>query len=157
MNKLKEIRLSNKVTQEFCATFLGVSLRSYKDYENNESKTNSIKYKYMLEKLMEYFEISETKGILDKNFIIDTCKSIFENYNVEYCYLFGSYAKGNPKETSDVDLLISFSGGGMIFYEILEKLREKLHKRIDLLNVEQLKNNTELTNEILKTGVKIYG
>ena len=94
---------------------------------------------------------------MQNEFIVKTCENVFKDYKVEYCYLFGSYAKGNPKETSDVDLLISLSESGLKFYEILEKLRETLNKKVDLLNIEQLKNNTELTNEILKSGVKIYG
>ena len=37
-----------------------------------------------------------------------------------------------------------------------EKMRERLNKRIDLLKVNQLENNIELLNEILKDGIKIY-
>lgn len=157
MTTLKEIRINNNITQKDCAGILGVSLRTYITYENDESKTDSLKYKYMLKELEERFKVTENKGILQNEFIIKTCESIFKDYNVEYCYLFGSYAKGNPKETSDVDLLISLSESGLKFYEILEKLREALNKKVDLLNIEQLKNNTQLTNEILKSGVKIYG
>ena len=157
MTTLKEIRINNNITQKDCAEILGVSLRTYITYENDESKTDSIKYKYMLKELEERFKVTENKGILQKEFIVRTCENVFKDYKVEYCYLFGSYAKGNPKETSDVDLLISLSESGLKFYEILEKLREALNKKVDLLNIEQLKNNTQLTNEILKSGVKIYG
>ena len=37
------------------------------------------------------------------------------------------------------------------------RLREKLHKRIDLLDVKQLSENTDLINEVLKDGIRIYG
>ena len=40
---------------------------------------------------------------------------------------------------------------------LVEEIREALHKRVDILDVNQLKNNIELTEEILKDGVKIYG
>ena len=43
------------------------------------------------------------------------------------------------------------------FFEMVETLREKLCKKVDALHQTQLKNNIELTNEILKDGVKIYG
>ena len=88
---------------------------------------------------------------------LSICAKIFESYDVEYCYLFGSYAKGTPTESSDVDLLISGSTTGLKFYELVENLREGLGKKIDLLNEEQLKNNPSLTSEILKDGIKIYG
>ena len=45
----------------------------------------------------------------------------------------------------------------MQFYDLVEVLREKLKKKVDILNREQLNNNPDLTNEILKDGVKIYG
>ena len=76
---------------------------------------------------------------------------------MEYCYLFGSYAKGKETEKSDVDLLISLPINGLQFYEVLELLREKLKKRVDLLDVAQLTQNPALIQEILKDGVKIYG
>ncbi len=41
---LKTIRKSKNLTQEQAANILAVSLRSYKDYENNSSKVDTIKY-----------------------------------------------------------------------------------------------------------------
>ena len=48
------------------------------------------------------------------------CTEILDDYKVEYCYLFGLYAKGNANERSDVDLLISTKTTGLRFYEIAE-------------------------------------
>jgi hypothetical protein len=155
MTELKQLRIDNNATQTYCANFLQISLRSYKDYENDESKSNTKKYAYLLELLKKHFEINESNGILTKDFIIKTCSEIFKDYSIDYCYLFGSYAKGVAKETSDVDLLISATCTGFEFYELLGKLKEQLHKNIDLLDTNQLKN-TELLNEILMTGEKIY-
>ena len=92
-----------------------------------------------------------------QNYETDEKKRSSLDYDVEYCYLFGSYAKGKATEESDVDLLVSTSVTGMRFYEIVEALREGLKKKVDLLNVEQLKDNLELLNEILKDGIKVYG
>ena len=41
--------------------------------------------------------------------------------------------------------------------DVVEAIREGLHKRVDILNREQLESNLELINEILKDGIKIYG
>ena len=82
---------------------------------------------------------------------------IFEKYDVEFCYLFGSYAKAKAKPASDVDLLISVNVKGLKFYGLVEEIRTALHKRVDILDVNQLKDNLELTQEILKDGIKIYG
>ncbi len=71
--------------------------------------------------------------------------------------LFGSYAKGKASDTSDIDLLISSDVKGLKFFGMVEKLRTILHKKIDAPSIEQLKDNIELTDEILKDGIRIYG
>lgn len=101
------------------ANILGISLRSYKSYENDEVKKNTKKYQYFIEKIKEINPIDEEHGI------------------------------------SDIDLLICSDIKGLKFYGLVEALREKLHKKVDLLNIEQLKDNLDLTKEILKDGIKI--
>ena len=152
---LKELRKTKKLTQAECAKYLGIPLRTYQNYETDAS--TSMKYEFMMQKLEGYGFVDETHGILTTTKIKETCASVFQNYNVEYCYLFGSYAKDKATETSDIDLLISTSASGMMFYDLVESLREALQKKVDVLNREQLNDNPDLINEILKDGVKIYG
>lgn len=154
---LKRIRHLNKFTQAEAANFLGISLRSYKMYENQKEKQKTLKYEYMYNKLSENALITETKGILTIDEIKNLTKKIFKEYDVEYCYLFGSYAKNKQKQDSDVDLLISTSTKGLKFYGLVERIRQALHKNVDVLNVNQLTNNLKLLDEILKDGIKIYG
>ena len=156
-SELKKLRKKNKFTQQQASEFLGVSLRSYKSYEIDESKQGSIKYKYMVEKLQERALIDEEHGILSIEDIKDIASKVFVEYDVDYCFLLGSYAKGFANEKSDVDLLISTKTSGLKFYGLVERLREELNKKVDLLNINQLDNNTELLNNILKEGIKIYG
>ena len=157
MSELKELRISKKLTQEEASALLGVSLRSYKSYENDESKKVTIKYRYMLETLEKYNPIDEERGILTIDDIKNACKMVLDEYSVKYCILFGSYAKGSANEKSDVDLLISTEVTGLRFFGIAERLREELHKKVDLLDLRQLKNNEELLDEILKDGIRVYG
>lgn len=116
-----------------------------------------MKYMYMVQKLEKYGFVDENHGILSIQTIKDVCAEIFSDFEVEYCYLFGSYAKGQAAESSDVDLLIATPASGMRFYDLVESIREGLLKKVDVLNFEQLHNNPELMNEILKDGIKIYG
>lgn len=157
MSEIKKIRLEKKLTQQQVADFVGVSLRSYKSYENDKVKEGTIKYNYILEKLNDLNPIDEDHGILDMDFIKEKCKEVFDEYPVHYCILFGSYAKGKANESSDLDFLISADLKGIKFYGLVEKLRLALHKRVDVLNLDQLKDNLELTNEILRDGIRIYG
>ncbi|MBR5953039.1 MAG: nucleotidyltransferase domain-containing protein [Pseudobutyrivibrio sp.] len=157
VDSLKEIRKSIGYTQSQAADYLKVSLRSYKSYENDPQKSNSIKYLYLIETLGKLNTIDETHGILDIEAIKEKCEKVFKDYKIEYCYLFGSYAKGKAKEDSDIDLLISSTVKGLKFYGLVEKLSNTLHKKIDLLDKDQLVANPELLDEVLKDGIKIYG
>ncbi|MBR3768880.1 MAG: nucleotidyltransferase domain-containing protein [Clostridia bacterium] len=154
---LRELRKNKGITQREAADFVGVPLRTYSNYENDSQKQTSIKYKYMVEKLYTYGYVDEENGVLTLEEIKKICVSIFSKYPVEYCYLFGSYAKGKAKPSSDIDLLIYTTLSGLKFYGLVEELREHLKKKVDVLDQKQVINNFELTNEILKDGIKIYG
>lgn len=157
MNKLKKMRIEKNLTQQQAAELMGISLRSYKSYENDEEKIGTLKYNYMIEKLSEINPIDESHGVINIEYIQQKCEKVFEEYEIEFCYLFGSYAKGKATPESDVDLLISTEVSGLKFYGLVEEIRAALHKKVDVLNMNQLTDNPELTKEILKDGIKIYG
>lgn len=157
MGELKELRTEKKLTQQQVADLIGISLRSYKSYENDEKKSDTLKYRYIVEKLAEVNPIDEEHGILEVEDIRQKCEKVFEKYEIEFCYLFGSYAKSKAKPSSDVDLLISSNVKRLRFYGLVEEIRIALHKKVDVLDLNQLNGNLELTREILRDGIKIYG
>ena len=157
MSELKDIRLSRHLTQQEVAKTIGISLRSYVSYENDPEKVSTPKYRFLLQEVSQMNLLDEEHGTLSVDEIRTVCSDIFQKYPVEFCYLFGSYAKGQEKESSDVDLLISTTLTGLKFFELTERLREALRKKVDLLNLEQLVNNETLIKEVLKDGIRIYG
>ena len=84
MGELKNIRKEKKLTQQQAADLIGISLRSYKSYENDEDKSESIKYKYILQKLSEVNLIDEENGILELADIKSKCSEVFERYEVDF-------------------------------------------------------------------------
>ena len=154
---LRELRKQNGLTQQQCAQYLGVPLRTYQNYETDETKRGTIKYLYLLGRLERYGYIDEEHGLLSVGTIEEVCGKVLPSYGVDYCYLFGSYAKGTAKPESDVDLFVSADVTGLKFYELTEVLRENLKKKVEVLNQNQIKDNFILVNEILKDGIKIYG
>lgn len=154
---LKELRKSKKLTQKQACEYLKIPLRTYISYETDKKKQAGVKYAYMLEKLQSFGEIGENIGLLTREKIAEICRAVFSDYNVQTCYLFGSYAKGTANENSDVDLLVFSKEKGIRFFQLAEDLREKLGKKIDLLNSDQLNENPALINEVFTSGVKIYG
>ena len=156
MNEIGYVRLNLGLTQAEVANLLGISRRSYQQYESEPSKVNTYKYKYFLEELNKQFQIDEEHGILTIEEITNTCKKVFKNHKVSSCYLFGSYAKNKAKGKSDVDLLIDTEVTGMAFFGLVEELRVALHKVVDLLDIRQVIVNPDLLKEILKDGIRIY-
>lgn len=154
---LRELRTAKHLTQQEVADRIGVSLRSYVSYENDKQKKDTVKYRFLLHELEKIAPIDEEHGILSVGDIVEICAEIFSQYDVDYCYLFGSYAKGTPSASSDIDLLISSKITGLEYYELIERLRQALRKKVDILDVKQLVKNEELLNEVLKEGIRIYG
>lgn len=157
MEDLKELRIEKKMTQKQVSELVGISLRSYKTYENDADKSGTLKYNYIVEELKKINPVDESHGVLDVEDIKRKCTKVFERYDIDFCYLFGSYAKHKAVPTSDVDLLISANIKGLKFYGLVEEIRNVLHKKVDVLDINQLKDNLELTKEILQEGIKIYG
>jgi len=78
-------------------------------------------------------------------YTIDELKSkiapIAERYNIPAVYLFGSYARGEATDDSDVDVLFQRSGStvrGMLIGGLYNDLCESLDKEIDLITEEAL-------------------
>ncbi|NLN47846.1 MAG: nucleotidyltransferase domain-containing protein [Clostridiales bacterium] len=93
---------------------------------------------------------------------IDEIKSrllpVFSAAPIEKAIIFGSYAKGNPKRSSDVDIVID-SGGkirGIDFFGVLEDIVEILDIPVDLIEASQIINGSHVENEFLETGIVIY-
>ena len=88
MSTIKDLRIEKKMTQLQVAEIVGISLRSYKSYENDEDKIGTLKYNYILDKLKAINPIDEEHGILDLEFIKEKCRSVFLEYSVHYCVAY---------------------------------------------------------------------
>ena len=157
---LVELRKEHSISQIEASKILNVPERTYRRYENDESYGSKIKREMFVKKINDHFEITEEKGLLTIKQIEEVVKKLFdEEYKgqIDFCYLFGSYAKGLENEKSDVDLYVSSSLHGLRFVGLIERLRQTLHKKVDLIRSSELENNIELVNEIMKYGIKIYG
>ena len=83
---------------------------------------------------------------------------VFNSIPVEKAILFGSYAKGNPTQLSDVDILIDSKGKikGIDFFGVLEDIIEALGVPVDLIEASQVIDGGRAQNEIAETGIVIY-
>ncbi len=99
---------------------------------------------------------------MGKIYTTDEIKSkllpIFNAVPVEKAILFGSYAKGNPTRSSDIDIVIDSKGRirGIDFFGVLEDIMEALDIPVDLIEASQIIDGGRAQREIAETGVVIY-
>lgn len=59
---LKELRLSKGLSQAKCADYLGMSVRNYQNYENDEKKAATAKYNAIYQKLEAYGNVTSVSA-----------------------------------------------------------------------------------------------
>ena len=92
-----------------------------------------------------------------KHEIESSIRILLERYNAEYALLFGSYARGDETEDSDIDVVV-FGGIGFKKTNIFafgEELREMLGKNVDAFEISEINKATPFYESLLKEGVKI--
>ena len=92
-------------------------------------------------------------ALSDKERIIEICRK----NDISYCALFGSYARQEAQETSDVDLLIRFSKPKSLLghISISHQLQDALGKEIDLVTENEL--SPHIRENVLRDLQVIYG
>ena len=89
-----------------------------------------------------------------KIYTIDEIKTMFADvapeYDVERIYLFGSYARGEATEKSDIDLYIPELPDkmGIKYFAMLERLKEITQKDIDIITDDSEFSTPEYKNEL---------
>lgn len=81
---------------------------------------------------------------------------ILKNHQIKKAGIFGSYARGEQKKDSDIDILIQPKKGKFSMFDLVGielELKKELRKNIDLLTYNGLNQN--IKNQILKEEVKI--
>jgi len=76
---------------------------------------------------------------------------IAKKYNLMYVWIFGSYAKNNQKENSDIDVLVRTEdvADGFKIVEIKFALEKALKKEVDIVTTGSIKGSL-LENEDLQ-------
>lgn len=88
-----------------------------------------------------------------ENFI----KILLDRYNAEYALLFGSYARGEETNDSDIDVVVY---GGKNFkksniFAFAEELRKMTGKSVDAFEICEVNKGTLFYENMLREGIKI--
>ena len=84
--------------------------------------------------------------------IKDLVRPIAEKYKVKEIYLFGSYARGEADESSDLDFLV-FGGENFkltMIFSLAEDLRKVLKKDVDVFEISEINKDSNFYNVIMK-------
>lgn len=94
--------------------------------------------------------IEEVKAILKEH-----KAEVIRKYRVTEIGVFGSYVRGEQKDRSDIDILVSFSGIPDVFkyMELEEYLKRLLRQKVDLVRKEAIR--PEIRERILKEAVYV--
>ena len=94
---------------------------------------------------------------MEKDEIVIVIKNLLGKYNASYAILFGSYARGEETEGSDIDLVVV---GGERFhpgdiFALGEELSEITGKDADVFEIRELDTDTEFYRTVMSEGEKI--
>ncbi|HEO66069.1 MAG TPA: hypothetical protein ENI73_09405 [Spirochaetes bacterium] len=95
--------------------------------------------------------------IIQKSFQLNQeTRSILSKHKVKKLSLFGSYARGENDQNSDIDLLVEFSDRKSLLdiVEIEIELSEALNRKVDLLTEKSI--SPYLIDNIKKDAKMIY-
>ena len=89
--------------------------------------------------------------------ICDAVKPIAEKYFISEVYLFGSYARGEADESSDIDLFVI---GGTSFkltniFAFAEELRIALQKEVDAFELHEINQGSDFYKSIMEEMVRV--
>jgi len=80
-------------------------------------------------------------------------KKILKKNGIVRAGIYGSYARGDYRKNSDIDILIEFKGSLLNLVRIERELGEKLGRKVDLLTYKGI--NPLLKKKILEEEIRI--
>jgi hypothetical protein len=84
-------------------------------------------------------------------------KMLIIKYHAEYAILFGSYARGDASDESDIDVVV-VGGAGFRATDIFafgEELRDLTQKEVDAFEIREVNKGTSFYENLMKEGVRI--
>jgi len=91
---------------------------------------------------------------IDLNLLSRLLSASIRQDHIEFIAVFGSYAKGNAKKDSDLDLLVRFSDQKSLLdlVRIEREMSEKIGKKIDLVTEKSV---SPYMKESIESSLKI--
>jgi predicted nucleotidyltransferase len=158
---LKVVREHLGYTQAELSKRIGIPINTIRNWEQEARKPSDWVLQLLLDKLLSLsYEsnnpIDETTGILSFFTILHSVETIARKYDIKQVILFGSYASGQAREDSDVDVFIDSDLYGLEYFEFVEQLRTALRKKVDVFSYRTIEEGSTLDESIHRGGIVIY-
>lgn len=92
--------------------------------------------------------------------IKQTVTEYFKDKPVKKVYLFGSYARGEADESSDVDLLLEIADDAPVTYftlgGYLADMRDQFERKVDIVTVDSLQKDRYFTKFVEEQKKVLY-
>jgi predicted nucleotidyltransferase len=84
-----------------------------------------------------------------KQILAEHKEEIKQKYGVRIVGIFGSYARGEQKETSDIDILVELERPiGFEFFDLWDEIENLLGVKVDILTTNAVKQKKTLWESI---------
>ena len=91
--------------------------------------------------------------------LAEKVRPLAESYNIPKISVFGSFARGEACEDSDIDLIVEHQNNpklsGWYFFGLEQELTQALNKKVDLITYKHLERSW-LKPYVIKDEVVIY-
>ena len=142
-----------------------------KEYNKDKYKMYQFRVKKADKKIIEILDSKDNKNQYIINLIKDDVfnnvytlkqiktiiKPIMQKYGINEVYLFGSYARGEANNNSDIDLFCE-KGIARTFVEqqtLIDELEENLGKKVDIVTFSS-KMNENFEKNLMEDRIKLW-
>lgn len=156
---LRQVRKNLGLTQAEVSKYLDIPLETIKEWEEEITILSKDELDLVLDKLLSYHthqHVENYEGIYTYSILRKKISDVAKKYDISKIILFGSYAKGLAKATSDIDLVVTTNVTGFEFFGMLDDFITSLNKEVDLIREKDIIPNSPVNQEIERTGVVIY-
>ena len=98
-----------------------------------------------------------SKIVFTRENIIALVKPLAKKYRTKEIYLFGSYARNEADENSDLDFLV-FGGENFkrtSIFALAEELREASKKKVDVFEISEINQESDFYKTVMKERVLV--
>lgn len=162
---LKQLRMSKGLSQEECAKYLGISTRTYQNYESKPEKMNSDKYKVIYQKVEAYdqeasvpvmeMEYDEFKTNVRTGAALKALANRGAKYKKRDCYSsLQKFIKGEYDGKICILYGLRRTGKTILLFQMIGSLPSHQTAYIKIQNTDNMSKLTKDLDRLYKNGCK---